>query len=42
MKDRMFHPEVTIDLAKKALGPKQNWVPVVEDAVNVCNEHGSS
>lgn len=42
MKERMFHPEVTIDLAKKALGPKQNWVPVVEDAVNVCNEHGSS
>lgn len=43
MKDRVFHPEVALELAKKALGPKgESWMPVVEDAVKTCNEHGSS
>lgn len=42
MKDRVFRPEVTLELAKKALGPNQTWMPVVEDAVQTCNEHGLS
>lgn len=40
MKDRAFRPEVALELAKKALGPKQNWMPVVEEAVKTCNGHG--
>lgn len=40
MKDRQFRPEVALELAKKALGSKQNWMPVVEEAINTCNAHG--
>lgn len=42
MKDRMFQPMVASDLAKKALGPKSVWVPIVEEALNTCNEHGNT
>lgn len=38
--DRKFMPNVAADMARKALGPKNVWVPVVEDALKVCNEHG--
>lgn len=41
LKDRKFMPNVAADLAKKSLGPKSVWVPVVEDALKVCNEHGA-
>lgn len=38
--DRKFMPNVAADMAKKALGPKNVWIPVVDDALKVCNEHG--
>lgn len=38
--DRKFMPNVAADMARKALGPKNVWIPVVEDALKVCNEHG--
>lgn len=41
MKDRAFQPLVASELAKKALGPKNVWIPVVEDALKTCNEHGN-
>lgn len=41
MKDRMFQPQVASNLAKKALGIKSVWLPVVDDALKTCNEHGN-
>lgn len=41
MKDRMFQPMVASDLAKKALGPKSVWLPVVDEALKYCSEQGS-
>lgn len=38
--DRKFMPNVAADMARKALGPKNVWLLVVEDALKVCNEHG--
>lgn len=36
----MFQPMVASDLAKKALGPKSVWTPVIEDALKTCSDHG--
>lgn len=38
----MFMPNVAADLAKKSLGPKSVWIPVVENANKVCAEHGNN
>lgn len=40
LKDRMFQPDVGLELAKKELGPKSVWLPVVDDALKTCNEYG--
>lgn len=41
MKDRMFQPKVALDLAKKTLGPKSVWVPIIDESLKICNEHGN-
>lgn len=41
MKDRMFQPNIASELAKKALGPKSVWTPIVEDALKTCKDHGN-
>ncbi|XP_055312406.1 uncharacterized protein LOC129574417 [Sitodiplosis mosellana] len=41
LKDRMFQPMVASELAKKTLGPKSVWMPIVEEALQACNEHAS-
>lgn len=37
----MFQPKIALDLAKKALGPKSVWMPIIDDALKTCNEHGN-
>lgn len=39
-RDRMFQPQVASDLAKKAVGPKSVWIPVVENSLKICGEYG--
>lgn len=40
LKDRVFQPDVGLDLAKKELGPKSVWLPVVDDALKTCSNYG--
>lgn len=40
LKDRIFQPDVGLEMAKKELGPKSVWLPVVDDALKTCNGYG--
>lgn len=40
LKDRIFQPDVGLDMAKRELGPKSVWLPVFEDALKTCNDFG--
>lgn len=39
LQDRKFVPSVALDMAKNQLGAKSVWIPVIQKAVDVCNEH---
>lgn len=40
LKDRVFQPDVGLELAKKELGPKSVWLPVVDEALKTCGNYG--
>lgn len=40
LKDQIFQPDVGLQMAKKELGPKSIWVPIVDEALKICNTYG--
>lgn len=38
LKDRVFQPDMGLMMAKKELGPKSVWLPIVDDALKMCNQ----
>lgn len=40
LKDRIFQPDIGLLIAKKELGPKSVWLPVVDGALKTCNNYG--
>lgn len=41
LKDRIFQPDVGMEMAKKELGPKSIWLPIVDEALKTCNDFGT-
>lgn len=42
LKDRVFQTDVGLEIAKKELGPKSVWLPVVDEALKTCGNYGKN